>query len=295
MANNLKWSIEDLKKKNLVSNSEGDYVPVSSLVNTGKVDKSLSIEKTLQTLNHVRNIKSLTDLNRKYPMTIDECCTTESQDTAKTMEVMKDYVAFGTAITRTETDLFGHITTTVISPPVAALDPLSGEYILWVRTLTGKAKDNAKMALKQAAEQMMAAADTECFYISGNVASSKNSKEIGRFKKRNEKGELEEFSTLVDSKVTRAYREATYGQWLQNKVAFKNAVQGLKLPISIEFTFIRDSLRRVDHHNTIQIIADMMVEYGWLPDDDTVYLHPVFNKTCFYHKQLAGVLIKIIK
>jgi len=39
MSKNLIWSAEDLKKKGLVQNQSGDYVPVKSLVNTGKVEK----------------------------------------------------------------------------------------------------------------------------------------------------------------------------------------------------------------------------------------------------------------
>lgn len=39
MGNNLRWTPEQLKQKGLVQNANGDYVPVKSLVNTGKVEK----------------------------------------------------------------------------------------------------------------------------------------------------------------------------------------------------------------------------------------------------------------
>lgn len=262
MSKNLKWSPDDLRKKGLVSNKAGDFVKVSSLVDKGKIDK-LPLDNLLVS-DKIKN------------------------------ELFNDLIIYGEAIAKTETDLFGNIITTHIEPPMPPLDPLSSDFILWVRTLTGKARDKAVMALKQAAEKMLAEADPECFFIRSNVASSKNSKEIGRFKKRNAKGELEEFATLIDSKVTTAYRKATAGQWLQNKIAFKNAVEGLKYPLNIEFTFIRDSLRKIDYHNTVQVLADLMTEYGWIPDDETAYLRPVFGNV-YYHKQLCGVLIKIIK
>jgi Holliday junction resolvase RusA-like endonuclease len=39
MSKNLIWSADDLRKKGLVQNQSGDYVPVKSLVNTGKIEK----------------------------------------------------------------------------------------------------------------------------------------------------------------------------------------------------------------------------------------------------------------
>lgn len=289
MAKNTRWSVEDFKKKNLVANKDGVFVNVSSLVQKGKVPK-IDPNYAFMKPSHVTELP-----NVKYPMTIDECCTMQSQDTAITMEVMKDCAAFGTAITRTESDLFGNITTTVISAPVTQLDPIRGEYILWVRNIAGKARDNAIIDLKQVTEEMFKNACADCFYISTNVASSKNSKDIGFYYKKDPITKaLTKVPTLMDSKVTKAYRKETDGQWIENKVAFKNAVQGLKLPYNIEFTFIRDSLRKFDKINAAQILCDLMVEYGWIIDDESCYLNPTFGNV-YYHKQLSGVLIKIIK
>lgn len=39
MGNNLRWTPEQLRKKGLVQNEKGDYIPVKSLVNNGKVEK----------------------------------------------------------------------------------------------------------------------------------------------------------------------------------------------------------------------------------------------------------------
>lgn len=39
MSNNLKWNSDDLKKKGLVQNADGVFVPVSSLVAKGRVSK----------------------------------------------------------------------------------------------------------------------------------------------------------------------------------------------------------------------------------------------------------------
>lgn len=43
MSKNTRWSADDLSKKGLVQNESGDYVPIKSLVNTGKVEKLPSL------------------------------------------------------------------------------------------------------------------------------------------------------------------------------------------------------------------------------------------------------------
>lgn len=177
-----------------------------------------------------------------------------------------------------------------VAPTIAGAD------IIKIRTLTGKARDKAIAALYASTVEMMNNASPDCFFIPTNTASSKNSKEIGFYLKKNPlTGKNERINILTDSKVTKAYKKATAGYWLQNKVAFLNQTRNLPIPLSIEFTFIRDTLRRFDFGNAQQVVADLMAEYGWIPDDESAYFHPVFNKTTFYHNKLAGVLIRIIK
>lgn len=189
-----------------------------------------------------------------------------------------------------------------VGPEAYGIDPgmlerpplIMGADIVAIRDLTGKKQDNAKGLLRKQTEDMMKSASPDCFYIKGDVRSSKNSKEIGRFKKYNKvTGKLEDFTTLVESKAAKEYRKATAGYWLQNKVSFLNNVRGVPLPVRLEFTFIRETLRKFDYPNAVQILLDMMVENGYLPDDETCYVLPVFN-IVYYHKELAGVLIRII-
>lgn len=173
---------------------------------------------------------------------------------------------------------------------------LTGADIITIRTLTGKKRDNAIAALNQLTVEMLANASPECFYIPGNTASSKNNKEIGFYLKKNPAtGVNDKVNILMDSKRTTAYKKNTAGYWLQNKVAFLNQTRHLPIPLSIEFTFIRESLRRFDAINALQAVADLMSANGWIPDDETCYFHPVFNKQTFYHKDMAGVLIRVIK
>ena len=48
-----------------------------------------------------------------------------------------------------------------------------------------------------------------------------------------------------------------------------------QFPVVIGFHFVRDSSRRWDFHNAVQIIADLIVAHRFLPDDDMDHLIPV--------------------
>lgn len=187
---------------------------------------------------------------------------------------------------------------TVYMPNVSIQAPpaIAGADIIKIRTLTGKARKQADQALRSAAAEFLKNAPAECFYVPGNTASSKNSKDIGFYLKRSEKtGKMERIHVLVDSAITKKYKRATKGYWLENKADFLNQTRNLPIPLHLEFTFIRDSLRAFDFINASQVICDLMTEHGYYPDDDTVHLVPVFNPTVFYHPDLAGVLIRVIK
>lgn len=73
---------------------------------------------------------------------------------------------------------------------------------------------------------------------------------------------------------------------------FHKMIENLEPPYHVCFKFIRDSRRRFDLHNAIQIVADMMVEYGWLEDDDSLNLIPYFDIP-EVDKSNAGVLIGV--
>jgi len=172
---------------------------------------------------------------------------------------------------------------------------LCGQDILTIRTLTGKARNNAIAALYEQTVEYFNQASKDCFYIAGNVPSSKNSKDIVTVKNINKKtGKPQEFSTPVDGELVRKYKIATKGDWWQNKVAFLNQTRHAKLPLRVEFTFIRKSLHAFDFINAAQIIQDLMKKYGYITDDETSYILPSFGPV-LYHNKLMGVLIKVIK
>lgn len=71
MSKNTRWSAEDLKKKGLVQNEAGDYVPVSSLAAKGKVDKLPSLMEQCKPLvdtiteTHMRIQNAISKLPKK--------------------------------------------------------------------------------------------------------------------------------------------------------------------------------------------------------------------------------------
>ena len=47
-------------------------------------------------------------------------------------------------------------------------------------------------------------------------------------------------------------------------------------PYKVGLFFVRDSKRRFDYINACQIVADLMVDEGWIEDDDSTNFVPVF-------------------
>lgn len=105
----------------------------------------------------------------------------------------------------------------------------------------------------------------DCIFIPSNVASSKNGKVWT--------GEM-----LISSELVQKYKAKTKKYFtdesLKNK--FKEQLKGKRKPYKIGFYIVRDSLRRWDFHNIVQLPFDLMVEHGWLEDDNTKICVPVF-------------------
>lgn len=119
--------------------------------------------------------------------------------------------------------------------------------------------------------------DMEIF-IRGNVPSSKNSKVwTGRF--------------LVWSKTAQKYKKETKKQWEDGRDVFVSEIHGY--PIRVSFEFVRGSKHRFDYVNPLQTVLDLMVEYGWLEDDNADFILPVFIEYS-YDKDNPGVKINIL-
>lgn len=122
-------------------------------------------------------------------------------------------------------------------------------------------------------------------FIKGNTPSSKNSKQFVTLKNGK--------TMLLNSKTVQKYIKESKADWVLNKNNFKKMIKDKKKPYKIELYFIRDSKRRFDYINAAQIIFDLMQEYGYIEDDDSTNVIPVF-KGFEVDKARAGVEIRVL-
>ena len=123
-------------------------------------------------------------------------------------------------------------------------------------------------------------------FIKGNTPSSKNSKQFVTLKNGK--------TMLLNSKTVQKYIKESKVDWIKNKTEFLKMIKDKEKPYKIELYFIRDSKRRFDYINAAQIIFDLMQEYGYIEDDDSTNVIPVF-KGFEVDKARAGVEIRVLK
>lgn len=122
-------------------------------------------------------------------------------------------------------------------------------------------------------------------FIPGNTPSSKNSKQFVTLKTGK--------TLLINSKTAQSYIKNSKADWILNKRNFLKMLEGKEKPYRIELFFIRDSRRKFDYINAAQIIFDLMQEYGYIEDDDSANVIPVF-KGYKVDKNRAGVEIEVV-
>ena len=122
-------------------------------------------------------------------------------------------------------------------------------------------------------------------FIAGNTPSSKNSKQFVTLKTGKK--------LLLNSKTVQNYIKDSKADWLINKNGFLKMLKGKEKPYKVELFFIRDSKRRFDYINAAQIVFDLMQEYGYIENDDSTNIIPVF-KGFEVDKTRAGVEIEVL-
>ncbi len=145
-------------------------------------------------------------------------------------------------------------------------------------------------------------------WIPGNVPSSKNSRQ--NFVKhqndvlvRKSNGKIDSIS--LGSKLVQEYKKKTEIYWIREQEQFQfHKMQPGKFgeqrqePFEIQFLFVRDSKRKADFHNLVQLPLDLMQEYGWIEDDDMDHIlpfPPLGPVKYIINKQMPGVFIQIRK
>ena len=73
---------------------------------------------------------------------------------------------------------------------------------------------------------------------------------------------------LAPSKRVREYKKASEGILYQNKPKFIQACANKPLPYLLGFFFVRDSKRKFDFGNAMEVLLDLFTEYGYYDDDN---------------------------
>jgi len=121
-------------------------------------------------------------------------------------------------------------------------------------------------------------------FIPHNVPSLKNSKTATTVGKGNNKR-----TTLVHSPAVRKYlqkigvkkystRSGVEGYTTRPnlfRLSVGDYFENIRYPAKIKFFFVRDSRRKFDFHNAVQIIADLLVAHGFIEDDNMDYFIPI--------------------
>ncbi len=142
-------------------------------------------------------------------------------------------------------------------------------------------------------------------FIPGNIPSLKNSKQISQFRGK---------TILMPSKTVKKYLSSIGIQAFSSskKTVDLYKTKPLRFPvdelkdlfstgasqIKVGFHFIRGTKHRADFHNLVQIIADLMVAFDIIEDDDMSCFLPfplqVEGEYFSYSKENPGVIVKIL-
>lgn len=125
--------------------------------------------------------------------------------------------------------------------------------------------------------------DNRIYFIGMNCPSKKNTKQITKDKR------------IISSKTVRRYEKAMAEVYRANKDKFIELTKDKQLPLRIGFYFYRDSKRKWDFCNIIQCPLDLFQQYGYIEDDDTKHVIPIYlGEEVVSSKSEAGFYIEIL-
>jgi len=139
-------------------------------------------------------------------------------------------------------------------------------------------------------------------FIPGNVPSSKNSRintKNGSFASSTVKKYLNTLgiqSYSSSKKIVKGYvNRPNLIEELRED--FNKLIEGKELPLEIGFHFVRDSKRKFDFHNIVQVTLDLLTAHNFIIDDNMDCIVPyalkIDNKFYSYNKEKSGVWITI--
>lgn len=99
---------------------------------------------------------------------------------------------------------------------------------------------------------------------------------------------------IISSKTVRQYEKQMEPIYIKNKALFLEATKDKDLPLYIGFYFYRDTKRKYDFVNIVQCPLDLFQKYGYIEDDDTKHVIPVYLGEEVTKKEKAGFYITIL-
>ena len=79
-----------------------------------------------------------------------------------------------------------------------------------------------------------------------------------------------------------------------NKDKFNELTKDKELPLRIGFYFYRDSKRKFDFVNIVQEPLDLFQQYGYIEDDDTKHVIPIYLGEEVVKKKNSGFYVEIL-
>lgn len=136
-------------------------------------------------------------------------------------------------------------------------------------------------------------------FIPGNVASSKNSKVMGRFHSKTVKKYLKSFGINTFSSGKKEVTPYKTTPMTFPVEELKELFSNYEYPFEIGFHFVRGSRHKFDFHNAVQILFDLFTAFDIIEDDNADCVAPrciwKHNQLYSYDKESPGVEITVIK
>lgn len=139
---------------------------------------------------------------------------------------------------------------------------------------------------------------SHCLFIPGHVPSSKNGRRNFQPKDKNgnpllkENGKMKTIS--IKSVAVVKYISESQRYWEMYYKIWQQMINGLPMPLHIKLHYARKTKADFDWINPTQTVQDIMVKFGYIPDDNTKYLKPSFGEA-WVDKDKPGVYIEVIK
>ena len=79
-----------------------------------------------------------------------------------------------------------------------------------------------------------------------------------------------------------------------NKDKFIELTKDKQFPLRIGFYFYRDSKRKWDFVNIAQCPLDLFQQYGYIEDDDTKHVIPIYLGEAVVNKKKSRIFVEIL-